>query len=421
MESICRSLCAAALCSAWVWSQSASAQPRYALVDLHPPGFDQSKAWSVSPDGVVAGEALDELTGVRVAFIWAEGRWTTFAPPPNAVALLGHVAGVGGQALFTAKLKDVVGRTNLTRAYLLRKGQLVALPPLPGDNASQAVAMTRDGRVVGVSANFTTAGPSAPTQATTRAVMWVDGEPVDLAMQSSGENAVAQDIASDGAVLGYTQAPSSGLTPWILDRTRVAPLASPPSYSGYIPTAMNDFRVVAGAAVSQTDFTLRALADFGDGPKDLGTLGGPNAAAYDVNNVGQIVGVTQLADGSVRGFLYENNAMADLTSLISPDAGWIIESANSVNDDGWIAVTGRRLDDPTRTRAALLKPLDTGRERTRCAGDYLVDGVVGPGDLMHVLSNWGAGMTASDLFNVLSNWGSVCETTTQDAGILSRF
>jgi len=404
-----------------MWSPSSSAQPRYALVDLHPQGFDQSKAWSVSPDGVVAGEALDELTGVRSAFVWAEGQWRVYAPPPGAVALLGHVASVGGQALFTAKLQDVVGRTNLTRSYLLRKEQLIELPPLPGDNASQAVAMNRDGAVVGVSVNFTTAGPFSPTQATTRAVMWVDGEPVDLAMQGGDESAVAHDIAEDGAILGYTQALGSGPRAWILDRSRMASLASPVDHSGYIPVAMNDFRVVVGAAVSQTNFTLRAMADFGAGPVDLGTLGGANAAAYDVNNAGLVVGVSQLADGSTRGFLYENGLMLDLTSLISPDAGWVIESANSVNDDGWIAVTGRRLDDPTRRRAALLRPLDTGRERTRCAGDYLVDGVVGPSDLMHVLSNWGAGMTTSDLFNVLSNWGSVCETTTQDAGILSRF
>src|SRR5437773_6792898 len=48
---------------------------------------------------------------------------------------------------------------------------------------------------------------------------------------------------------------------------------------------------------------------------DLGTLGGPVSIAYGINDVGQIVGTSAMANGTSHAFLWSNGTMTDLGSL----------------------------------------------------------------------------------------------------------
>ncbi len=74
---------------------------------------------------------------------------------------------------------------------------------------------------------------------------------------------------------------------------------------------------------------------------ELGTLGGDESKAYDVNNNGLIVGTAQLADSSWHAFIWDSvNGMQDLNDFIDPNSGWILESANGINDSGWIVGYG---------------------------------------------------------------------------------
>lgn len=86
---------------------------------------------------------------------------------------------------------------------------------------------------------------------------------------------------------------------------------------------------------------------------DLGTLGGAESSATDVNNHGQIVGWSFDAIGQRRAFLYANGAMVDLNTLLEPGSGWVLLSANAINDAGQITGEGLVGDD---VRAFLLTP-----------------------------------------------------------------
>jgi probable HAF family extracellular repeat protein len=54
-----------------------------------------------------------------------------------------------------------------------------------------------------------------------------------------------------------------------------------------------------------------------------------SSMAYDINNLGQVVGA----------FLYENGEMIELNTLIDPASGWTIAGAAAINDMQQIAAT----------------------------------------------------------------------------------
>ena len=86
----------------------------------------------------------------------------------------------------------------------------------------------------------------------------------------------------------------------------------------------------------------------------LGTLGGVQASAKDINNSGVIVGTGSLADEQFHAFVHAGGAMADLNSLLSSGgAGWVLTSANAISDAGVIVGEGLKDGVP---HAFLLTP-----------------------------------------------------------------
>jgi probable HAF family extracellular repeat protein len=81
--------------------------------------------------------------------------------------------------------------------------------------------------------------------------------------------------------------------------------------------------------------------------QDLGTLGGKISQAFGLNNNGAVVGVSTLADGKRRAFLWQNGTMTALENL--PDGDF--SAAYAVNDKGEIAGVAA---DAKGTRRAVL-------------------------------------------------------------------
>ncbi len=74
---------------------------------------------------------------------------------------------------------------------------------------------------------------------------------------------------------------------------------------------------------------------------DLGTFGGTESVANDINNAGQIVGWAALATTNAhRAFLYENGTMINMNALIPADSGWTLTEANGINEQGSIVGKG---------------------------------------------------------------------------------
>jgi len=76
---------------------------------------------------------------------------------------------------------------------------------------------------------------------------------------------------------------------------------------------------------------------------DLGTLGGDESSASDVNNLGQVVGFADLPDGTHHAFLYSGGPLQDLGTL-----GGAYSSASAINDSGQISGTAWNSDKQNR-------------------------------------------------------------------------
>ncbi|PTR16036.1 putative HAF family extracellular repeat protein [Nitrosospira sp. Nsp2] len=73
--------------------------------------------------------------------------------------------------------------------------------------------------------------------------------------------------------------------------------------------------------------------------KELGTLGGDYSSAWDINDAGQVVGISSItADGSLHAFVTGPNGdgMTDLNSLVDLPDGVVLTEAREINNAGQV-------------------------------------------------------------------------------------
>jgi probable HAF family extracellular repeat protein len=269
----------------------------YRVVDLGTlPGGTFSAAEAVNGRGEVVGQSDGR------AVLWRSGQ----------VVDLGTPAGSASFALDVSEFGEVVGFSqagDVLRAFRWQGGgELVDLPPLPGDTSSIAFGVNDRGVVVGVSLD-----------AGSRPVLWrPDGTVVDL---SATKLYRPEDADNAGRLVGEISVGGS---------------TSPALVSAGTTKALTD-RLGAASAINEVG---EVTGYFFDGNHGSFTWAGgrlteipmlPGAIvmqAQAVNNHGVVVGFSQ-----AEGFRWDGVALAVLPGLAGPLA------AQDINDRGWIAGT----------------------------------------------------------------------------------
>ena len=127
------------------------------------------------------------------------------------------------------------------------------------------------------------------------------------------------------------------------------------------PTTPTTARIVGESSLTPTGphhgFVFQ-LGPGSQGMQDLGTLcaeGDCDSTAFDINDPGHIVGESETQPSVTHAFLYRNNQMMDLNSLLGPtdQAAWELGEARAINDLGQIVGTGQFQG---KTRAFLMTP-----------------------------------------------------------------
>ena len=99
-----------------------------------------------------------------------------------------------------------------------------------------------------------------------------------------------------------------------------------------LPRDINSSGWIVGNYTSSSIYDNRSFLYDGKNVVDLGNLGSNYTTANGINNAGQVVGSSQLANGQNRAFLWQNGNMNSLATL-----GGSFATGNAINNFGVIA------------------------------------------------------------------------------------
>jgi probable HAF family extracellular repeat protein len=206
--------------------------------------------------------------------------------------------------------------THVYDAFLWEAGTMKNLGTL-GGNYSEGTALNNLGEVVG----------SSQTKSGSETFLFRNGKMAGIGSFS------AAAINDSGVIAGAMSIPGTGHSDAILWQTgKITDLGLLPGEGGIFTGAagINKTNEVTGSGDNRESM-LRAWVWRNGTMTDIGTLGGPQAAAYAINNAGQIVGFAQTSTDADHGFIYQNGKMTDLGLNIFPYA---------INNNGAIAGAG---------------------------------------------------------------------------------
>ncbi|MCC6907770.1 MAG: hypothetical protein IT430_07515 [Phycisphaerales bacterium] len=160
------------------------------MSDLGTLGGEDSYAFALNDNGLVVGEAAYELTsGRRKAFEWVDGEMEE---------LPGINPEFGSRVAFDINADNEVVGYGLDLqgqwiGLLWSNGQVVGLPTLGGDGATEAYGINEKGVIV---------GHSHVSEGIGHAVKWVNGHIVDIHTSSIGTISIARGINNSGQIVG---------------------------------------------------------------------------------------------------------------------------------------------------------------------------------------------------------------------------
>jgi probable HAF family extracellular repeat protein len=182
-----------------------------------------------------------------------------------------------------------------------------------GGDRSEAVGINEAGEVVG---NARTAAGEA------HGFSW-DGSLNGLGALGADGHSAAMDIGPDGIAVGWSWADGTTTRHAVVWDQGITDLFT--TTAGYANAINGDGQIVG-------QWGTHAFLWDGQQAADLGTLGGGESRANDINASGTVVGWSKIAgDAADRGFVYASGTMTDLGTL-----GGAGSRAWGVNDDGVI-------------------------------------------------------------------------------------
>jgi probable HAF family extracellular repeat protein len=199
---------------------------------------------------------------------------------------IGTLGGIESVATAINESNQVVGSSTLSNepqpyhAFLFSGGSMIDLGSLGG--SSEAFGINQSGKVVG--------GSYLPDGTTFHGFLWNAG------------------VMSDLGTLGGTLSQAFGI---------------------------NSNDAIVGVASLPGDTKMHAALWNAGQITDLGSLNGQNTVAHGINDDGVIVGTAAFPAGGPsadeHAFIYANESMTDLNTLIASDSGWVLEEAEGIN------------------------------------------------------------------------------------------
>lgn len=322
---------------------SAVGAAQYTLTDLGTVGGEESEAYAINDRGAVVGWSqakFDSSYGgnPQRAFLYSGG----------TIRDLGTLGGCCSHAYGINNKGWVVGRSDIGggvyHAFLYRDGTMHDLGTMGGLH-SMAFDINDNGDVIGYS-NTSNGG--------THAFLYSGGVMQDLGTLGSNFS-VAHAINDRGHVVGHSQTVDNVVHGFLYSAGTMANIG----YSAYAYDIANDGNVVGVVQVPATLSGDPRAYRYDGTYHNLGTLGGNFSEARGINEIGQIVGHSQISGPNYAAFLYEGGAMVDLNTVSPSGSTLKLRVAHDINESG--SIVGQAIDPNGKSRAFLLQERQTPR------------------------------------------------------------
>jgi probable HAF family extracellular repeat protein len=272
---------------AFLWTQSVGIQNLGTLR-----GGNVSAALGINSDGMIVGYSNK---GGEIVTDFEAVQWS----PTGVITNLGTLRLGSSSAAFAINKSgettgDSFDKAGIVKVTRWTSDKIANLGGLEGAIFSAGLAINDDGEVVGESV-FSYGPPF-----TSQAFRWTGSELINLGTLEGGNTSIANGINSSGTAVGQSDGASTG----------------------------GDWHAVKWNKSNKID--------------DLGLLpGGTYSVAYAINSSEVVVGYGNIADNAAHAMIWTSTGgMQDLNSLIPAHSGWVLVSANSINDSGQITGYG---------------------------------------------------------------------------------
>jgi len=347
-----------------------------------------NRGWAENMDGVVnppikststtvaSGRAVIGIYGrnIDLGTLGGDNSWTNY----GGINDRGEAVGMAETSVPDPNGEDMCafGTKKTCRGFLWRHGQITALPTLGGNNG-QAAAINNRGQIVGISETTVPDSGCPPIKhpgTTILPVMWEKGEIRALPTLQGEPDGFVQGLDDQGQAVGATGTCTSFAIHAVLWENDHAFQLADLGHTGSDAYAINDYGQAVGY-VSTADGSTIVASLWQNGAHgavtNLGILPGDGAAfATGINNRTQVVGSTFNSQGWSRGFIWQDNLMTDLNTLISKDSNFYIIAASNINQRGQISGMAMVLTGPDKDKihAILLTP--SSEEIGESAADF---------------------------------------------------
>ena len=247
--------------------------------------------------------------------------------------------------LVTAGVCSLLNLAMQTSALAQTSYRLIDLGTLGGDN-SVPIWITNTGEVIGYSETSKFDGFGNPIQ---HAFLWSQGVMQDLGTLG-GNNSFGLGANDEGQIVGYADVPGGATSHAALwykgEITDLGTLAGADGFS-FAQLINHSHQVVGGSTT--LDGSFRGFLWDRGVMADLGTLGGPNSFGNGINDRGQIVGGANISDtiNPILGFPPYYGALWDRGGIITLTPGTPAAAFN-INNKG--QVVGRLLVPDAKER-----------------------------------------------------------------------